>query len=98
MGNISLHSLIQRTMCMVGFSHESIADRVSALIWLGNNIGEQWPYSIDNSSMVFNGWQFIRDDYSGEIVFSNMKVPTISRHEFVEVFQDEFSAKNNTME
>lgn len=24
-------------MCMVGFSHESIADRVSALIWLGNN-------------------------------------------------------------
>ncbi len=51
-----------------------------------------------HSSMVFNGWQFIRDDYSGEIVFSNMKVPTISRHEFVEVFQDEFSAKNNTME
>ncbi|BCM76869.1 hypothetical protein ACV1D8_22540 [Aeromonas caviae] len=78
---------------MVGFSHESIADRVSALIWLGNNIGEQWPYYIDNSSMVFNGWQFIRDDYSGEIVFSNMKVPTISRHEFVEVFRMSFLQK-----
>ncbi|HGY0991715.1 hypothetical protein [Aeromonas salmonicida] len=98
MERISLHSLIQRTMCMLGFSPESMADRVSALIWLGDNIGEQWPYYIDDSAIGFNGWQFIRDADSGEIVFSNMQVPVISKHEVVEVFKDEFSEKNNTME
>ena len=49
---------------MVGFSHESIADRVSALIWLGNNIGEQWPYYIDDSTIGFNDWKLpIEDDF-----------------------------------
>ncbi|AXV22303.1 hypothetical protein C7U63_21700 [Aeromonas veronii] len=96
MERISLHSLIQRTMCMLGFSLESMADRVSALIWLGNNIGEQWPYYIDDSTIGFNDWKFIRDADSGEIVFSNMQVPAISKHELVEVFQDDFSANNNT--
>ncbi|QPR56565.1 hypothetical protein [Aeromonas allosaccharophila] len=69
MERISLHSLIQRTMCMLGFSLESMADRVSALIWLGDNIGEQWPYYIDGSKIGFNDWKFIRDTDSGEIVF-----------------------------
>jgi len=87
MERISLHSLIQRTMCMLGFSLESMAD---------DNIGEQWPYYIDDSTIGFNDWKFIRDADSGEIVFSNMQVPAISKHELVEVFQDDFSANNNT--
>ena len=73
MERISLHSLIQRTMCMLGFSLESMADRVSALIWLGDTIGEQWPYYIDDSTIGFNDWKFIRD------ALHNVKAPTTAK-------------------
>lgn len=83
----SMHSLMQVTMRAFGFPLESIANRASALIWLSDNVGAHWPYYIEGeeTSTMFDEWRFIRSDISGEIVFSNKKVPSISKDELLEV-------------
>ncbi|WP_429182232.1 hypothetical protein [Aeromonas salmonicida] len=83
----SMHSLMQVTMRAFGFSLESIANRASALIWLRDNIGTHWPYYIEGeeTSTTFDEWRFIRSDITGKVVFSNKKVPSISKDELLEV-------------
>ncbi|MGE6101949.1 hypothetical protein ACLH0B_22350 [Aeromonas salmonicida] len=36
---------------------------------------------------MFDEWRFIRSDITGEIVFSNKKVPSISQNELLEVLR-----------
>ncbi|HEH9428983.1 TPA: hypothetical protein SIA29_004236 [Aeromonas sobria] len=85
----SMHYLIQVTMRAFGFSLESIANRASALIWLSDNVGEYWPYYTEENetSIMFDEWRFIRSDITGEIVFSNEKVPSINKDELLEVLE-----------